>query len=354
MPAPEIVDWDLAIRVARTVAGAGPSVTPEARAQVRSDFSEFVRTSDGLVTGFTGLRPAEPAPEPVVLDRAGWVVANVDGFRALLAPLGERFSSGGRKIGGRLGRMAMGMQLGLLLGYLSQKVLGQYDLLLASGGGGKVYFVGPNIVAAERRWRFNPRDFRLWIALHEVTHRTQFVAVPWLRDHVGGLIERYLSTADIDAKRILEAMDNVRKLLAQGPAAWKRANVLTLFLTPAQLEVVAKMQALMTVVEGHGNFVMDRVGAEHIPTFDRMKEALVAQRSQSGVAERTLQKAMGLDMKYAQYSQGEAFVAAVADSSGMEGVNLVWERAENIPTTEELADPNAWLARVLRESPSES
>jgi coenzyme F420 biosynthesis associated uncharacterized protein len=352
MPTPEIVDWTLAIRVARTVAGNGPPVTPEIRAHVRSDFAEFVRTSDELVTDFTGLRPTDPAPAPMVLDRAGWVAANVDGFRALLAPLGERFGSGGRKIGGRLARSVMGMQLGLLLGYLSQKVLGQYDLLLAGGGAGKVYFVGPNIVAAERRWRFDPRDFRLWIALHEVTHRTQFAAVPWLRGHVAGLIERYLATAEIDAKRLLEAMDNIRKLVAQGPQAWKRTNVLTLFLTPAQLEIVFKMQSLMTVVEGHGNFVMDRVGARHIPSFERMRSALTAQRSSAGVAERTLQKAIGLDMKYAQYSQGEAFVAAVADSSGMDGVNLVWERAENLHTQEELADPTGWLSRVLREAPA--
>jgi coenzyme F420 biosynthesis associated uncharacterized protein len=347
--APEVADWGLAARVARVVAGSGPDVSAAERAKVRSDFNEFVRTADDLVTSFTGLRPDQPAGKPVVVDRAGWIAANVESFRSLLHPLAERF--GGARVAGRLGRSAIGFQVGLLLGYLSQKVLGQYDLLLATGGAGKVYFVGPNVVAAERRWRFRPEDFRLWIALHEVTHRTQFVAVPWLRDHVAGLIERYLSTAEIDAKRIREAMENIRSLIAQGPQAWKRANLLTLFLTPAQRDVVASMQSLMTVVEGHGNFVMDRVGAERIQTFAEMKEALGPQRKQASVAERTLQRAMGLDMKYAQYSQGESFMAAVDAASGMQGVNLVWERAENIPTAEELADAQAWLARVLREQP---
>ena len=347
MTAPEPVDWALALRVGRAVAGNGPAVTPAIRDEVRSDFDDFVQVADGLVTDFTGLQPSEAAGKPIVLDRAGWIGVNIESFRALLAPLGERFA--GMRAGGKLGRMAMGLQLGLLLGYLSQKVLGQYDLLLATGGAGKVYFVGPNVLAAERRWKFHPKDFRLWIALHEVTHRTQFVAVPWLRDHVAGLVERYISTAEIDAKRVREAIANISRIVAQGPQAWKRVNLLTLFLSPSQLEVVAKMQSLMTVVEGHGNFVMDRVGAERIPTFSDMKEALMAQRAQAGVAERTLQKAMGLDMKYAQYSQGEAFIAAVADSSGMEGVNLVWERAENLPTIEELNDPKAWLARVLRQ-----
>ncbi len=346
MSAPDVVDWDLALRVGRAVAGSGPKVTQATRDQVRADFEGFVRVADELVTDFTGLRPAEPAGKPIVLDRGGWIGVNIDGFRALLRPLGEKFQ--GIRAGGKLGRMAMGLQLGLLLGYLSQKVLGQYDLLLASGGAGKVYFVGPNVVAAERRWTFDARDFRLWIALHEVTHRTQFVAVPWLRDHVAGLVERYISTAEIDAKRVREAIANIRRIVAQGPQAWKRVNLLTLFLTPAQLEVVLKMQSLMTVVEGHGNFVMDRVGAEHIPTFEDMKGSLQAQREQASLAERTLQKAMGLDMKYAQYSQGEAFIAAIADTSGMDGLNLVWERAENLPTIPELTDPNAWLARVLR------
>jgi len=350
---PEAVDWDLALRVGRAVAGNGPPVTPTITEGVRSDFDDFVKVSDGLVTDFTGLHPADPAGRPIVVDRAGWIAVNIESFRALLKPLGERFS--GMRAGGRLGRAAMGLQLGLLLGYLSQKVLGQYDLLLATGGAGRVYFVGPNVLAAEKRWKFHPQDFRLWIALHEVTHRTQFVAVPWLRDHVAGLVETYISTAEIDAQRIKEAISNIKTVLAQGPQAWKRVNVLTLFLTPAQQEVVAKMQSLMTVVEGHGNFVMDRVGAERIPTFSAMKEALMSNRSQTGMAERTLQKAMGLDMKYAQYQQGETFVAAVADTSGIEGVNLLWERPENLPTIPELTDPKAWLARVLRQdAPSQS
>lgn len=350
MTAPEAVDWNLALKIGRAVAGNGPATTAAIRDEVRTDFNDFVKVADGLVTEFTGLHPAEPAGRPIVLDRAGWIAVNIEGFRALLKPLGERFSS--LKAGGKLGRSAMGVQLGLLLGYLSQKVLGQYDLLLAGGGAGQVYFVGPNILAAERRWKFDPKDFRLWIALHEVTHRTQFVAVPWLRDHVGGLIERYISTAEIDVKRVREAMSNVKDVLVQGPQAWKRVNLLTLFLTPAQLEIVAKMQSLMTVVEGHGNFVMDRVGAHQIATFNDMKDALMSQRERTSVAERTLQKAMGLDMKYAQYSQGEAFIAAVADTSGMEGVNMVWERAENLPTLPELTDPKSWLARVLREEPA--
>src|ERR1041384_3485264 len=140
MNPPEAVDWDLALRVGRAVAGNGPPVTPTITEGVRSDFDDFVKVSDGLVTDFTGLHPADPAGRPIVVDRAGWIAVNIESFRALLKPLGARFS--GMRAGGRLGRAAMGLQLGLLLGYLSQKVLGQYDLLLATGGAGRVYFVG--------------------------------------------------------------------------------------------------------------------------------------------------------------------------------------------------------------------
>jgi coenzyme F420 biosynthesis associated uncharacterized protein len=346
----EVVDWEVALRVGRVVAGTGPAVSAAGRAEIRRDFAELVRLADGLVTRFTGLSPAEPAPPPVVLDRGGWVAANLESFRRLLAPLADRL--GGRRAGGRMARAAMGLQLGLLLGYLAKKVLGQYDLLLATGGAGRVLFVGPNVVAAERRFGLRPRDFRLWIALHEVTHRTQFAAVPWLRDHVAGLVDRYLATVEVDARRLLEALDAARRLLARGPQAWRGANLVTLFLTPAQQEVVARMQALMTVVEGHGNFVMDRVGSSLIPTLPAMRRTLEAQRGRTSPAERALQRAMGLDLKYAQYAQGERFVSAVALASGMEGVNLVWERAENLPTPAELADPAAWLERVLRAAPA--
>src|SRR3989442_15370364 len=149
MTAPETVDWAFALRVGRAVAGSGPAVTASIRDEVRTDFEDFVKVADGLVTDFTGLRPADPPGRPIVVDRGGWIGVNIESFRALLKPLGERFS--GMRAGGKLGRMAMGLQLGLLLGYLSQKVLGQYDLLLATGGAGKVYFVGPNVLAAGRR-----------------------------------------------------------------------------------------------------------------------------------------------------------------------------------------------------------
>ena len=347
-PAPEAVDWSIAARVGRVVAGPGPSATSAERAAITAEFAGLVAEADTLVRDFTGLEPATPAGEPHVLGRGAWIDANIEGFRGLMAPLAGRLGSGPFRAGPtrRLGRAAIGFQIGLLLGYVSQKVLGQYDLLLAGGGAGRVYFVGPNVIAAERRWRFEPKDFRLWIALHEITHRTQFVAVDWLRSHVKDLIDRYLAGVSLDAGRLRAMVEEGARLLAQGPGAWRKATVMDIFLTPEQRDVLWDMQSLMTVVEGHGNFVMDRIGAERIPTFARMKESLAAQRSQAGGAERAVQKMIGLEMKYAQYSVGETFVAAVADRGGMSVVNRLWEKPENLPTTDELSDHGAWMRRV--------
>jgi coenzyme F420 biosynthesis associated uncharacterized protein len=352
-PVPEAVDWALAARVGRAVAGPGPRATPEERARINSEFGALVAEADTLVRDFTGLHPAEPAGEPHVLGRGAWIDANIEGFRGLMSPVAKRLAEGPLRTGAsrRVGRAALGLQIGLLLGYVSQKVLGQYDLLLAGGGAGRVYFVGPNVLAAERRWRFDPRDFRLWITLHEVTHRTQFVAVDWLKDHVQSLIDRYLSEVTFDAGRVRAMISEGVRLLGQGPAVWRKANLMEIFLSPGQREVLWDMQSLMTVVEGHGNFVMDRLGAEHIPTFERMKSSLSAQRSSAGVAERAVQRAIGLEMKYAQYSVGETFIAGVADRGGMSAVNRVWAKPENIPTTDELTDPDAWMRRVGVELP---
>lgn len=339
---PDAVDWSLAARVGRAVAGAGPTVTSAERAAVRREFVEAVSNADALVRDFTGLRPHTPAGEPLVLDRAGWIDANISGFQKLMEPVAEKIGKRGRRIGG----MAVGIQIGLLLGYISQKVLGQYDLLFAPSGPGRVYFVGPNVIAAERRWKLDRNDFRLWIALHEVTHRTQFVAVDWLKGHVHDLIGRYLGAVELDVGRLKELAGNVKELLASGPSAWRRANIVSLFLTQEQREVVGQMQALMCVVEGHGNFVMDRIGARQIPSLRSMRSSLTEQRAQVGMAERTLQRVIGLDLKYQQYALGEAFIAAVDDAAGMEGVNRVWARPENLPSMEEIRDPGLWLARV--------
>jgi len=346
---PHLIDWSIAVRVGRTVAGGGPSTTPALRAEVRADFAEFTALSDQLVRAFTGLEPQEPAPEPFVVDRAGWIRANLDSFRDVLAPLAEKIArrAGPLGVSRRLMSAALGVQIGVLLGYFSQKVLGQYDLMLgADGNVGRVYYVGPNILEAEERFGLEPADFRLWIAIHEVTHRTQFTAVPWLRDQMRTFLERAVGGLEVDPARLKQIVERGRDLLLAGPAAWRGVNVVTMLMTEEQLALMDEMQALMCVVEGHGTYVMNRIGAERIPTFTTMRDAIESRRGSGAGPERALQRALGMNMKYEQYALGERFCSEVAARAGDPMLNRVWERRENFPTMDELRDPAAWLQRV--------
>jgi coenzyme F420 biosynthesis associated uncharacterized protein len=344
----EIIDWGLAARIGRTIGGPGPATTPHARAAMRGQMTELSARSDALVREFTGLVPAGPALEPAVLDRGGWVRANLEGFQAVLRPLSallsERVRSTG--LGRRVASAGLAVQIGVLLGYLSKKVLGQYDLVLATEGAGRVYYVGPNIIEAERRWNLDPGDFRLWIALHEITHRTQFTAVPWLREKARGLMHESLSSLELDPERVKRIIAKGRDLLLGGPSAWQRASLMDLVLSDDQRAVIGQMQSLMTIVEGHGSFVMNRVGAQQIDSFDRLHAALHGRRRTARGAERAFQRAIGMDMKYEQYELGERFMNAVAERAGTLAVNAVWEAEENLPTADELRDPDAWLRRV--------
>lgn len=341
---PDPIDWGIAERIAVAGAGAGPPVSPAQRARLRRDLEDLTRSSHAMVRDFSGLESAIPPGMPALLDRAGWIRANVRGLRALLNPIDEKLAQAGR-VGRRAAGAALGLQLGLILGYVSRKVLGQYDLFLGPETGGAVYFVGPNIIETERRAGLAPRDFRLWIALHEVTHRTQFGAVPWLREYVLSQVGGYLSSVDLDVRRLRAMAEQAGDLLRAGPRAWGRSSIGRLLLTGEQREALGRLQALMCVVEGHGNFVMDGVGAERIRTYARMKGALAARRAQGG-SRRLLEKAIGIEMKYQQYALGERFIAGIAGRAGIAGVNRVWEREENLPTMGEIRDPGAWLARV--------
>lgn len=345
---PELVDWSLAVRVASSVAGRGPETTASLRAEVRKDFKRFTHESDELVREFTGLVPPQASPDPIVLDRAGWVRANAESFQGLIRPLAEKLS-GSVGLRGPMRRItsgAIGVQIGVLLGYLSQKVLGQYDLVLATESGGRVYFVGPNVVDVERRLGFSPQDFRLWITIHEVTHRTQFTGVPWLRDRVRTLIEQAIGGMELDPASVRKILERGKDLLLKGPSAWRTASLMSILMSDEQRALLDEMQALMCVVEGHGTFVMNRLGAKLIPTFETMREAIEGRRGAASGPERTLQRAIGMEMKYDQYAVGERFMNEVAERAGLGAVNKVWESEATMPTLEEMRAPEAWLSRV--------
>jgi coenzyme F420 biosynthesis associated uncharacterized protein len=348
--APDPVDWALARRVARVVAGRDPLADSYLAASLQSDFEDLTVRAEGLVAGYTGLHGPGRATARV-LDRREWVESNINSMQALLDPLMQRF-------GARLAhnpfapvsRRVAASEMGALLGYLAQRVLGQYDLLVpedATGAGPSdaVYYVGANILSLEKRFAFRPHDFRLWIAIHEVTHRAQFTGVPWMRAYFLGLVHEALDLVDPDPRTMFRAVSTAVEEMRSGRNPLDEGGLVALFASPEQRGVLGRVQALMSVLEGHGNVVMDDLGREHVAGQERMSRVL-SQRRKLGGLTGLLHKLLGIEQKMKQYETGEGFVRGVYDLAGRHAFDAVWERPENLPTVAELTAPAQWLARV--------
>ncbi|MCX5083183.1 zinc-dependent metalloprotease [Streptomyces sp. NPDC056121] len=367
-----MVDWNLAVATATRLVRPGPEVTRDEARAIVSELRRHAKASEEHVRGFTRMATEEAHDTPVlVVDRPGWVRANVAGFRELLKPLldkmEERRGSGpGGAVLGAVGGKVTGVELGMLLSFLSSRVLGQYetfapatrDLPAAPNGGGRLLLVAPNIVHVERELDVDPHDFRLWVCLHEETHRTQFTAVPWLRDHLEGEIQSFLAETDVDPMTFLERIREAAQSLAgarpegeQGEGDDGGRSLVELVQSPAQREILARLTAVMSLLEGHADFVMDGVGPAVVPSVAEIREKF-KERRQKGASrlDLALRKLLGLDAKLRQYRDGERFVRAVVNEVGMDGFNRVWTSPNTLPTKAEIAKPADWVARVHRKS----
>jgi coenzyme F420 biosynthesis associated uncharacterized protein len=346
---PDPIDWSTAMRVARLVSGRDQIASSYLGASLSRDFASVTTEAEDLVADFTGLR-APGRAHATVLDRTGWVDANVASMRHMLSPLTD-------KLGERLaqspvapiGRKVAGAEVGSLLGYLSQRVLGQYDLLVPDEPGGTdgdaVYYVGPNILALEKRFAFRPLEFRRWIAIHEVTHRAQFTGVPWMRDYFLSLVQGSLSIVEPDPTVLLRAIGRCADALRAGRNPLDDGGLVGLFASPAQQDFLDRVQALMSLLEGHGNYVMNELGRRHVKGADRMARVLHTRRQQRGMGGQ-IQELLGIEMKMRQYEVGERFVRGVEAAAGIGALDAAWRDVASLPTVPELDDPQAWLARV--------
>ncbi len=346
------VNWEIARQIARAVAQAGePAATPSP--EERAAFNEACRISELQVVGCTGLEPPTTLARAEILDRAAWADINLEGFRHLIDRLALRLqgelqkergpSLGLRPVLDAIGPFLLGLEVGFLVGYLSRRVLGQYDLCLPRGETGRLYFVYPNIVSVERELEVDPAQFRLWVALHEVTHRLQFESVPWVRSHFVGLVERFVDAAELDLSEMMARLssltnpDELQRLLGHPE------ELFPMLMSPAQQQLVGEIQAVMSVLEGYAEWAMDEVGRELLPQFSKMREGINRRRAERSLVERLLARLLGLDLKLEQYRAGERFIRAVAAADQLP---RLWEGAENLPTLEETAEPGKWLARV--------
>ena len=354
------VAWDTAERVAGWVGGRSKLPAPYRPDLLQADFEELTAQAEELVAESTGLRSSSGPARARVTDRAGWVHANISSFQRLVGPHLDRLDptklSSPNRVTERLsvplataGRVATGTQMGLVLGWLSTRVLGQYDLLLteeAVEDQDLVYFVGPNVVALEQLHGFEPREFRLWLALHEVTHRCQFTAIPWMRDYFVSLVEEGIGSLEPDPARFAEALKRMTEEIRAGRNPLRDNGALGLVATPEQLEGLHRIQALMSLLEGHGDVTMDRAGAAAIPSAARFSEVLRQRRKQTRGPAKLLQQLIGIEAKLRQYEEGERFIAAVEESGGTELLDRAWRGPEWLPDLGEIRDPSAWIARV--------
>ncbi|MGW8380967.1 zinc-dependent metalloprotease [Streptomyces sp. ODS28] len=372
----EMVDWNLAVATATRLVRPGPEVSRDDARSVVAELRRHAKVSEEHVRAFTGMAPERPedGDTPVlVVDRPGWVRANVAGFRELLSPLlakmqERRSNVPGGTVLGAVGGKVTGVEVGMLLSFLASRVLGQYEtfapatreLPAGPGNGGRLLLVAPNIVHVERELDVDPHDFRLWVCLHEETHRTQFTAVPWLRDHLRNEIQEFLGETEMDPSTLLERLREAAQSLTggrpegegdeeDGAAREARSSLVELVQTPAQREILSRVTAVMSLLEGHADYVMDGVGPQVVPSVAEIREKFQKRRaSGAGRLDQALRKLLGLDAKLRQYRDGERFVRAVVDEVGMEGFNRVWTSPNTLPTKSEIAKPADWIARVHR------
>jgi len=337
------VDYDLAVATARRLAPAPPQVSSQEADQIVAELRGLAVQAEQHVRDVTGLIPPGPILEATVVDRPGWAAANVEGFKVVLEPVIATLQDNKpNAVAAAVTAKISGVQMGSVLGWLSSKVLGQYEAFTAAGTPGRLILVAPNIVETEQRLNVDPHDFRLWVALHEVTHRTQFTAVPWMHDHVRAEIQQLLSSVSLDDPgQLLERLKNVATGLPRG------GSLIELVQTPEQRVVMDRVTAFMSLLEGHAEHVMDGVGPSVVPSVVHIRAKFDQRRkSNAGLVDRLLRRALGLDLKALQYAEGKVFVDTCVKAVGMQAFNRVWDSPETLPTRQEIREPLAWVRRL--------
>jgi coenzyme F420 biosynthesis associated uncharacterized protein len=341
------VDWEFAKATGARLAPPGPRVTPAEAAQVVAEVRLAANRAQQPVADTARLHAPGSAPAPVVVDRPTWISLNADSMAALMDPVIGKLLEGQKSTPTDAARLFAGKvtggEAGTLLAFMSSKVLGQYDL--APYGTPRLMLVAPNLVQVERELGVDPTDFRLWVCMHEETHRVQFTAVPWLRDHMIDRV-RTLATDLVPDPQSLQ--DTVGRLLHQLPDAIRAggAGVADLIATTEQRQELAKVTAVMSLLEGHADVVMDEVGPQVIPSVARIRERFNERRKGVGAFDRLLRRLLGLEAKMRQYRDGAVFVRAVTDQVGRDGFNAVWSSPDTLPHAAEIVDPAAWVRRV--------
>lgn len=340
-----MIDWPLARRIARLVAGP---IAPTVR--LPGDLEAMAADARERVIAYTGLQPQGPLPPPEPVDRPQWVDANLAGMRRILDPVAERMAPNAgiltqplRNAGGAV----LAAEVGGLTGLLSQRVLGQFDLvLLDPDGPTRLLFVAPNLVESAGKLDVDLEQLVHWVAFHEVTHAVQFTSVPWLRGHLGGLLGQLLESADVKVDWKAAAKLPSREDLEALVQLAREEGLVMVLAGPERRDLLDQVQATMAVIEGHAEHVMDAVGRDALSDLDELRAALDRRRASAKTgAWKILEKLLGLEMKMKQYEVGKAFCDRVVELEGVERLHTVFASPASLPTWAELQDPESWLNR---------
>jgi coenzyme F420 biosynthesis associated uncharacterized protein len=362
-----MIDWQVATSTGVRWVRPGPQVSMAEARKVVSELRTLAAAVAEPVRELTGLPGSVEDGKIAVVDRPGWIRANVDGFRVVLDPLVQRMAESGTvpqpgSVITAVGSRVTGMQAGLILAYLASRVLGQYELFLPpdpdapgrDAPAGRLTLVAPNIVMVERELDVNPHDFRRWVCLHEETHRTQFTSVPWLRPYVQEQMSDFLLASDLDPASILNRIRAAADAVAGAVRGGDGDSLIEAIQSPRQREILDRMTSVMTLVEGHGDYVMDAVGPAVVPSVAEIRAKFSARRGAAGRIDQAIRRVLGIDLKMKQYEQVSRFVKAVVERAGMTTFNKVWTSPETLPTKDELQDPSLWLERVDGATPAAS
>jgi coenzyme F420 biosynthesis associated uncharacterized protein len=338
------VDWGLAVATAQRLVRPGPVVPREEAERTVAELRDVTAVAEGHVRALTGLGEGLPLRPGDVVDRLGWVEAAAEGLEALTE--GALPAVPSRYFGNVMASSA-GVQAGLVLAYLGARVLGQYDPFGGDPSSGRLLLVAPNVVAAQQALDVPADDFRMWVCLHECTHRLQFTGVPWLRDYFADQVGRFLAgledTANTALNRLPELIRVIRRRTTEEPGP---IGVMEVLQSPAQRVFFDRLLALSTLLEGHADHVMDAVGPTVVPSVATIRQRFTVRRRGGGLLDRLLRALLGVDAKMRQYAVGAAFTRQVVDAVGMNGFNVIWNSPDTLPLRSELSDPPAWLRRV--------
>ncbi len=339
------VDWKFAGAVGAQLVRPAPPASDYTRRQAIDDLAEAALASEAPVCEVTGLTPDAPASPARIVDRKQWIRAASDSMRVM---------TGGTEDPGNvvMGRIT-GAQTGAVLAFISSGILGQYDPFAGSGSqrDGELLLVYPNVIAVERQLRLHPKDFRLWVCLHEVTHRVQFTANPWLVDHMSSALAVLTAERGDDISRVAGRLAEFVKQRRSGNVDAHNAGILGLLRavqSEPQQEALDRLLVLGTLLEGHADYVMDAVGPSVVPSVHQIRRRFDERRGRKQPPlQRLVRALLGVDAKLSQYTRGRAFVDQVVDRVGMARFNTVWTGPETLPKPAEIEDPQRWIDRVL-------